>query len=183
MARQYDTGGPFAIVPLWLFEALPATDRRLCIATWVALWRYADRNDLEAFPSRLTLADDVGVSVDLIDRGIKRLVSVGAIHKYGRATQEGRQTANLYRLRIQPPEVIHRGGRKIGTPGAAKSAPPGAAKSGHELEPNELDPLPPSENDTDPCAQPSPAGSDYDRDAARKAKDALMADYRKKHPK
>lgn len=91
------TGGRFAQVPLELLS-----DPRVCDGA-VRLWAilsgaYADYSTGEAFPSRNTLADFLGVSVRTVVRYITQLEQSGWVEVTRRRAANGDWTSNLYRL-------------------------------------------------------------------------------------
>lgn len=100
MAKAVRTDiGPFAIVPLWLIQ--DASPRALRIyAVMAAKW--ADRDTGECFPFRQTIADEIGVSADTVDRGLVELEGMGAIEIKPQYDSKGDQTCNLYRLFTVP---------------------------------------------------------------------------------
>lgn len=91
--------GPFAIVPDWLLRSA-VSDRALRLFALLA--RYADR-DMEAFPSRSTLAADLNTSRDSIDRAVKELIAIGAVRVEHRHDPSGDLTSNLYQITFAAP--------------------------------------------------------------------------------
>ena len=69
--------GRYGITPEWLLDSL-ISDRAVRLFATLAA-KYAGRDTDKAFPSRTTLALDIGCSVDSIDRAIKELEKVGAL--------------------------------------------------------------------------------------------------------
>ena len=89
------TAIPFAITPLEVI-----TDRRLLasdLRVLLALLTYVDRDTLQCFPKRSTLAERIGLSVQRVQQVLTRLADLGWIERQrtGRAT--------LYR--ITPPTL------------------------------------------------------------------------------
>lgn len=92
--------GPFAIVPLWLLRRGLSSPALHVYAVLAAV--YADREG-RAWPSRATLAEEVGCSTDLVDRCIKELMKAGALVKERRWRDGGGATSNVYVLRYSRP--------------------------------------------------------------------------------
>ena len=99
--------GPFEMIPHWVLEVASANAIRL----YLILRRYAMNKDT-CFPSRATLAEEMKVSLDTLDRAKKELIEMGAITVKGRATADGGQTSNEYTV------FWYRGGRKSKEGGA-----------------------------------------------------------------
>ena len=87
------TAIPFAITPLSVIQdtRLHASDYRVLLG----LLTYADRDTLECFPKRSTLAERIGLSVTRVQQVLTRLSSLGWIER----TRTGRATT----YRITPP--------------------------------------------------------------------------------
>lgn len=121
--------GHFAQIPEDLVTDPSISDR--AIRVYALLWVYSNKEDLEAFPSRNTMASDLDVSKATIDRGVGELVRRGAI-TVEETFAGDRQTSNLYTIiaplppRPEASEVIHRG-RKFEAPPASNLEPPGAS--------------------------------------------------------
>lgn len=93
--------GAFAIVPLWLIRRGISSTAVHLFATLAAA--YCDRAG-KAWPSRQTIAEEMGCSTDTVDRAVKELVSVGALIKERRwHTQHAGQKSNFYSLRFAKP--------------------------------------------------------------------------------
>jgi len=69
--------GRFGITPEWLLDS-GVSDRAIRLFATLAA-KYADRDTGKSFPSRATLANDLGCSTDSIDRAMKELTGVGAV--------------------------------------------------------------------------------------------------------
>lgn len=104
--------GFFSIIPEWLLDAtIPAAEEgepptlvsANSIRLFAVLHRYADKESGEAFPSRKTLAERMGVSVDTVDRAARELVAVGALTISHRRTERGDSDSNNYHLSFVQP--------------------------------------------------------------------------------
>lgn len=81
----------FAIIPHWVIQSgVPAT----AIHLYTVLAIYADGRTGEAFPSRTTLAKQIGASTKTVDRAIKALQGVGAQVVQMRLGHESLQTTS-----------------------------------------------------------------------------------------
>ena len=87
--------GPFSIVPEWV---IVSTLSHGAVRLYALLARYADYNTGRAFPSRSTLATRLGTSSDTVDRFVKELLVIGAIHVERRLDGNTYQS-NLYTVR------------------------------------------------------------------------------------
>lgn len=101
------TGAAWSVVPARLIR-----DPRLkagAKATAAALGLYTDADGV-CWPARATLAADLGVSVDTVDRGLAALVEAGWLEVLPRQTAEGDRDSNLYlwRLDLAVAEVVGR---------------------------------------------------------------------------
>jgi hypothetical protein len=140
--------GPFAIIPEWLvLSSLSHGAVRL----YALLGLYADWKDGVAWPSRNTLARDLKVSKDSIDRWVKELTDAGALMVERRlAPLEGdsevrMNQTSLYtvirikqeggRTRAARGKVAPRGGRIDAARGGGKDA--ALTRTNKELEPKE----------------------------------------------
>ena len=129
--------GTFGMIPTRLLRSKLSTNARLLYAI---LWDYAARATQEAWPSRRTLAADLGRSVDRVDAAVKELVDFGALRVEPRYRQDGGQTSNLYRILNLNPS------RTDTTPQPHTYGPPAAPVRHQEQEPvnkNQEPPLPP----------------------------------------
>lgn len=91
--RTSQDRGPFAIVPGFLIVASPSA-----IKVYVALALHADHDTGECWPSHRKLSHDTGLSKATVRRCIDELSAIGALTVIHRATEDGNQTSNLYRL-------------------------------------------------------------------------------------
>lgn len=91
--------GKFEQIPRWIVERADANSLRL----WLILAKYADWQTGEAFPSRARLAEDLGVSLDTVDRSKKRLMEIGALTWERRGSEEKGYESNLYTLEWDDP--------------------------------------------------------------------------------
>lgn len=92
----------FAIVPKFLLDASP-----VAVKVYLALSLRADHDTGVCWPSRSLIAQDIGMSVPTVKRGIKELVACGAISVQSRVDDAGDWTSNLYTL---PFAISRRGG-------------------------------------------------------------------------
>ncbi len=92
MTRKSDTG-PFSLIPEWVLDS-GVSDR--AVRLYCVLARYADK-DGEAWPSRGLLAERLKCSRDSVDRAVRELVDVGALHREHR-TRNGAHTSNLWTI-------------------------------------------------------------------------------------
>ncbi len=120
----------FSIVPEWLIDS-GCTDKAL--RAYVVLARYADNENLTAFPSRATLARRMGCHRASVDRAIEELIRLGAISKQQRV-EDGKYQSSLYTVRRLPPSRTH-----ATTPVAPMQQPPSHPCS-KELEPENVEP-------------------------------------------
>ena len=121
---------PFVVTPLWVVDHPDVTP--LDVAVYVAIKRHAD-GDGEAYPSRARIAELAKVSVDTVDRAVKRLIEIGALEKEVRRKKNGDPTSNLYTIHEEP--VGYRSQRQ----GSRSQRPGVAAQNLPELEPLELE--------------------------------------------
>jgi|MDSV01.3.fsa_nt_gb hypothetical protein len=97
--------GPFSIVPEWVLDSEISHG---AVRLYALLARYTN-SDHAAWPSRATLATRLRTSKDSVDRWIKELGCVQALHVEHRreVTKEGNliNRSNLYTLAVVPPGV------------------------------------------------------------------------------
>lgn len=93
----------FAIIPHWvIFSGITSGALHL----YAVLTKYADNTTGQAWPSRTTLANDIGKSRDTVDRHIKELEGIGALRVQRRKRQGTKENAvNLYTVVTANPEV------------------------------------------------------------------------------
>ena len=106
MSEQIEVQSPlFAIIPEWVL--VDASDR--AIHLYARLNRYANKGG-ECWPSRSTLAEHLGCSVESIDRAVKELVKIGALEVTNRNDPDNpkRKLTSIYRLRMD------QGGTRVG---------------------------------------------------------------------
>lgn len=95
----------FAMIPRWLLRSsgkLSSTSIHL----YAVIMTYADNITKYGFPSRETLADDMGVSVATVKRAIKELEQAGVVEvkrEYNKKT--GNFRSNQYTLAYESPWV------------------------------------------------------------------------------
>ncbi len=93
----------FIIIPEWILLSNISDKAKVLYG---ALWKYADRNNNECFPSRKTLAKDLNCHPSSVDRCIKELVNIKAIRVKNRPPKEnGANQSNLYTLITTPSSV------------------------------------------------------------------------------
>lgn len=86
------TGTPYAQVPVWILRS-GANLSNGARAVYGVIMSYADNNTRVAFPSRETLAEDLGVSVATVKRAIKELENFGALNV---TRQRNKRTGNFF---------------------------------------------------------------------------------------
>ena len=74
----------------------PSLDAR-AVRAYVVLATYSDTSR-ECFPTRATLAADMGCSVDTLDRALKPLVKAGILEIKERLGERGEQRSSVYVL-------------------------------------------------------------------------------------
>jgi hypothetical protein len=94
MTARSDTGA-FAIIPEWVLTS-SLSDR--AVRLYAILSRYADNATGECWPSRKTLADQLGCSLKSLDRAKDELVDANALTIHVRQNHDGQQS-NLYTIR------------------------------------------------------------------------------------
>ena len=85
----------FEMVPHWIMRHEKITGNALRL--YLQLRSYAGSKEI-AWPSKKTLAKDLGVAVNTIESAINVLLEIGCIQYEARFTNDGRQTSNLYRV-------------------------------------------------------------------------------------
>jgi hypothetical protein len=93
----------FSMVPEWLIDS-GCTDKALRL--YVVLARYADNDDLTAYPGRGTLAKRMRCHRSSVDRAVEELIELGAIIKQVRF-EDGKYTSSLYTIRRIAPSRTH----------------------------------------------------------------------------
>lgn len=117
--------GPFAIVPEWVLD-LPVSDR--AVRLYAILSRYADADGF-SWPSRRTLAERLGRSVDALDRAVKELVESGALVVSARFDGAGDRTSNGYSVMRMRPAEERVGGREDAATGSRETAATGSRET------------------------------------------------------
>lgn len=110
-------GVAFAITPEWVLDA-QVSDR--AVRLFGVLARYVGGND-RAWPSRKTLAERLGCSVDSVDRAVAELTAIEALSVEPHFRDDRSQTSSTYYL--YPAAPVPRGGRKDAEGGAAPVPP------------------------------------------------------------
>lgn len=118
----------FTMAPVALFEYV--RDKRItptAYALWHLLWSYSDSENRECWPSRATLAEQLGLKrVANVDKYITQLVDAGLVVKFGRS-DGSQQLSNGYRMSW--------GSAEIGTGGSAENGTGVVPERAHEQEP------------------------------------------------
>ncbi len=164
MRVQSDTG-PFAIVPEWVVfhPKLKAQSIRL----YAVLATHADRKRLDCWPSRTTLAKEMGdVSLDTVDRAVKELTEEGAVVVTHRSDERG-NTSNHYLVKRVIPDTLP-------IPSRTDEAPPSREDAAQNQNQNEPDTE--SSDLSDPRTPPQAASpvNFYDADKANEQVAALV---------
>lgn len=115
-------------------------------ASKLILLKLADQanDEGESWPSRRTLANHCGVSVETVKRRIAKLTDEGYLSSEERVRDDGGRTSNRYRLLIHPP------GLPDPAPGSPADPAPGSAVTRHEpsfelsVEPKDSPPISPA---------------------------------------
>jgi hypothetical protein len=93
----------FSMVPEWLIDS-GCSDKALRL--YVVLARYADNDDLTAYPGRGTLAKRMGCHRASVDRAVEELIALGAVTKQRRVS-DGKYQSSLYTIRRIAPSRTH----------------------------------------------------------------------------
>jgi hypothetical protein len=93
----------FSMVPEWLIDS-GCSDKALRL--YVVLARYADNDDLTAYPGRGTLAKRMGCHRASVDRAVEELIQLGALTKQRRVS-DGKYQSSLYTIRRIAPSRTH----------------------------------------------------------------------------
>ena len=120
----------FSMVPEWLIDS-GCTDKALRL--YVVLARYADNDDLTAYPGRGLLAKRMGCHRSSVDRAVEELIDIGAITKEVRFA-DGKYTSSLYTIRRIAPSRTH------ATTPVAPMLRPSSHPCDIELEPKNVEP-------------------------------------------
>jgi hypothetical protein len=120
----------FSIVPEWLIDS-GCSDKALRL--YVVLARYADNDDLTAYPGRGTLAKRMGCHRASVDRAVEELIALGAVTKQRRVS-DGKYQSSLYTIRRIAPSRTH------ATTPVAPVQPPPLHPCDIELEPENIEP-------------------------------------------
>jgi len=120
----------FSIVPEWLIDS-GCSDK--AVRLYVVLARYADNENLTAYPGRGTLAKRMGCHRASVDRAVEELVALGAISKQVRF-KDGKYQSSLYTVRRIAPSRTH------ATTPVAPMQRPSSHPCDIELEPENVEP-------------------------------------------
>ena len=113
-SKQADTSDATAdyVVQVTATELRRLRGDSQAVHLWCILLTYADWDTGKCHPSRSTLATDMGVSTDTVDRARGRLQAVGLLATEQRKDQNGNHTSNEYTLirqRVSAPQRIGMG--------------------------------------------------------------------------
>jgi hypothetical protein len=131
--------GFFAIVPLWLAEALKdQTQGMSALMVWVVMHRWMNHETKRAWPTVESIAKAAGMSERAVHRSIELLRIVQALDVNPRYGPDGGNLSNEYFMYFAKPVG---GVARVRPPGGSTGATPGVAPVAPKLEPLELDPL------------------------------------------
>jgi len=101
---ELNVDNKFIIIPEWILLSNISDKAKVLYGN---LWKYADRNTNECFPSRKTLAENMNCSKSSIDRVLKELIEIKAITVKRRPPKDnGANQSNLYTLKTVRPVFI-----------------------------------------------------------------------------
>lgn len=140
--------GPWAMVPLWVLNALVEVKQVQALRLYVALHEWTSGDNRSCHPSRRTIADRTGTSVDTVDRDVAALVEIGALRVTPRYDEAGDQTSNDYQVVVVPPP----GRTDAATVAAEMRQPGGRTDAAQSIPIDEPEPLEP-ENPPTPRAE------------------------------
>jgi len=104
VTRRKFTATTFTITPHWIMDELPPVHRANGAAVWVAIGRHADRYTDECWPSRETIAAQIGKSRATVERAIDALERIGALERCGqRKGKGGAWGSQQYLMHYDPP--------------------------------------------------------------------------------
>ena len=105
--------GTFSILPHWILFSPTSSN---AVRTYAVLAKYRDADTGQAFPSRATLAKDVGVrSVRSIDGYLRELRDIGALSIKRRRKPGPHPLSGLvYRMRVAADAPLNDGGDQLG---------------------------------------------------------------------
>lgn len=95
--------GQFAQIPLWFLELRPPPSSRAIHCLAVLLAKFADRHTNRCYPSRQTIGETMGASVDTVDRAVAELIKLGVLSKYGKVRADGQRSTNTYAIALTKP--------------------------------------------------------------------------------
>ena len=129
----------FSIIPEWLLDS-GCSDKALRL--YAVLARYADNDDLTAYPGRSTLAKRMRCHRATVDRAVEELQELGAITKRKRV-KDGKYQSSIYTIRRASPS---RTGAPtpvapMQPPPVAPVQPPPSHPCDIELEPMNVEPV------------------------------------------
>jgi hypothetical protein len=127
----------FSIVPEWLIDS-GCSDKALRL--YCVLARYADNDDLTAFPGRGSLAKRMGCHRATVDRAVEELIALGAVTKRQRV-KDGMYQSSVYTIRRQEPSRTGAPSRTDATGGSRTHAATPSHPCSIELEPLNVEPV------------------------------------------
>jgi hypothetical protein len=86
---------PFQQIPNWVFESEATAT---AIKLYLVLRRNGDNKRGTSFWSRKKLAEQLGTSINTMDRAKKELIDMGALCQINRKNKDGDWTSNLYHV-------------------------------------------------------------------------------------
>jgi len=126
----------FAVIPTWLLRSPDFTLHEK--AVYAALKSYASKTRT-AFPSHLTLATDLGISVSAVQRAMRGLRDGGLVTWDAHRREDGGQTSNRYTIYDAPVTLTTPPVTGTDPPRSERPTPPVTGTD--ELDPDELDPV------------------------------------------
>lgn len=156
--------GAFAMVPLWLPQALRANKPKAAgtaLIVWIALHRWTAGNDRSCYPSGQSIADEAGVSLSTCREALKLLRDVGALSWEQRRSVEGDLTSNAYMLHLDDPA------RRSTYTGQPVNPAPASRSTG----------TPASRSVTRPSLKPDPGEPDKPSSSAPPTRGAVDAEF------
>lgn len=102
-ARKF-THTRFSIMPDWIIDALAPEHRAYAAIVWHVMWKHADNETLELYPSRGTIGKLAGCSDTTVKRTVNRLEAIGALERVGqRRTRHGGWSSQVYMMHLDQP--------------------------------------------------------------------------------
>jgi hypothetical protein len=138
-AEQITADLKFSIIPEWLLDS-GCSDKALRL--YAVLARYADNDNLTAYPGRGTLAKRMGCHRATVDRAVEELIGLGAVTKRVRV-KDGKYQSSLYTIRRVAPSNTDAATpvAPMQPPPVAPMQPPPSHPCDIELEPKNVEPI------------------------------------------